>query len=111
MFRPAHASLSIVACLLTLVAWQPRAASDADLLIVNGKVYPAGASGVFHEAVAIGGNRIIAVGSRADIEKLRGAKTQIVDARGAAVVPGFDDIHTHMLSGGLALEDVDLQGV
>ena len=82
----------------------------ADLIVVNGKVYTADGSGAFQEAVAVRVNRIVAVGSTAEIGKLRGSSTEIVDARGAAVVPGFNDVHTHMLSGGLELGNVDLQG-
>ena len=82
----------------------------ADLLIINGKVYPAGGSHAFHEAVAVRGNRISAVGATSDISKYRGPETTIVDAHGAAVMPGFNDVHTHMLGGGLAMENVDLQG-
>src|SRR5215831_17652428 len=107
MFRSAEASRSFwpfaVAVLLAFGVRGPHAATDADLLIVNAKVYTAGGSKVFHEAVAVSGNRVTAVGSRADIERLRGSATQVVDAQGAAVVPGFNDIHTHMLSGGLAM--------
>jgi predicted amidohydrolase YtcJ len=113
MGRSAKASRSFVPfAVASLLAFGPRGphgATDADLLILNGNVFPAGASRIFYQAVAISGNRITAVGSSADIEKLRGPKTQILDAHGAAVVPGFNDIHTHMLSGGLAMEDVDLQ--
>jgi len=82
----------------------------ADLLIVNAKVYTADGSGKFHEALAIRGNRILRVGNTHDISTLRGPKTQVIDARGAAVVPGFNDIHVHLLSGGLALDNVMLQG-
>jgi predicted amidohydrolase YtcJ len=82
----------------------------ADLLIVNGKVYPAGGSRGFHEAVAVRGNRISAVGATAEISRYRGPGTTIVDARGGAVMPGFNDVHTHMLGGGLEMENVDLQG-
>jgi predicted amidohydrolase YtcJ len=82
----------------------------ADLLILNGKVYTADASGTFTEAIAVRGNRIAAVGATSDIEKLRGPKTEVIDAGGAAVLPGFNDVHTHMLSGGLEMENVNLQG-
>jgi len=93
-----------------LVAVPTAQGPKADLVIVNGKVYPAGGSRTFHEALAVVGNRITAVGSTVDIERFRGPQTQVIDANGAAVVPGFNDIHTHLLSGGLAMEDVDLQG-
>ena len=81
----------------------------ADLIIVNGKVY--GAGGVFHEAIAIRGNSIVQVGRAQDVERLRGPRTEVIDARGRAVVPGFNDSHVHFLSGGLALRDVDLAGI
>ena len=85
-------------------------AQTADLLILNAKVYTADGSGKFQEAVAIRGSRILRTGSTQEISPLRGPKTQVIDARGAAVVPGFNDIHVHLLSGGLALDNVRLQG-
>ncbi len=85
-------------------------AQTADLLILNAKVYTADGSGKFQEAVAIRGNRILRVGRTQEISALRGPKTQVIDAQGAAVVPGFNDIHVHLLSGGLALDNVRLQG-
>lgn len=93
-----------VACAQT-----PR--ETADLLILNGKVYTADGSGTFQEAVAIRGNRILRVGRTQDMTALRGAKTQVIDAQGAAVLPGFNDTHVHLLSGGLALDNVRLQGI
>jgi predicted amidohydrolase YtcJ len=81
----------------------------ADLLIVHGKVYTAD-GGAFREAVAIGGNKILRVGDTKEILALRGPKTEVIDAQGSAVVPGFNDIHTHLLQGGLALANVKLQG-
>src|SRR5262245_49914690 len=86
-----------------------RGDPPADLLIVNGKLYP-GKGQPFQEAVAVRGNRIVAVGGSAAVEALRGPRTEVLDARGAAVVAGFNDIHTHLLSGGLDLDNVDLQG-
>jgi predicted amidohydrolase YtcJ len=103
--------------LLTLVAaaasWKPAAGQPAgppaDLLILNGHVYTAD-GGSAAQAVAIRGNRITAVGSSAELERYRGPATQVVDAGGHAVVPGFNDAHAHMLSGGLEIDNVDLQG-
>ena len=84
--------------------------APADLLVVNGKVYSADAKGSFHEAVAVRGNRIAAVGTTQDLESLRGPKTVVLDAGGRAVMPGFNDVHTHILSGGLDMDNVNLQG-
>jgi predicted amidohydrolase YtcJ len=103
------------ACAIILLASclpsaHPQANGEkADLLVVNGKVYTAGGGG-FQEAIAIRGNRILRVGRTQEIESLRGPRTEVIDAQGSAVVPGFNDIHTHLLSGGLALENVKLGG-
>lgn len=80
----------------------------ADLLIVNGKVYSGGA---FHEALAIRGDRIIEVGAADRLTRLRGPQTEVIDARGRAVVPGFNDSHVHLLSGALAMQELDLSGL
>ncbi len=96
-------------CLL-VAAFGLLQAQTADLVILHGNVYTADGSGKFQEAVAILGNRILRVGKAQEISALRGAKTQVIDAHGAAVVPGFNDIHVHLLSGGLALDNVRLQG-
>jgi len=93
-----------------LGAHQQTEITPADLVILNGTVYAADGSSGFKEALAIRGNRIVSVGTTADIAKLRGPKTEAIDAGGAAVLPGFNDVHTHMLSGGLEMETVDLQG-
>jgi predicted amidohydrolase YtcJ len=83
--------------------------TPADLIILNGKVYP-GNGGAFQQALAVRGNRIVAVGTREEIASLQGTTTEVLDARGAAVVPGFNDVHTHILSGGLEMDNVNLQG-
>jgi hypothetical protein len=91
-------------------AQRSQNAAPADLIILNGAVYPADGA-KFQQAVAIRGNRIAAVGTNEEISALRGPKTEIIDAAGAAVVPGFNDVHAHMLNGGLELDSVNLQGV
>lgn len=114
MRRPAVALISVLAIGIGtyLASEQGRAQQEtpADLLVLNGKVYRGGGSTTFSEAVAVRGNRIAAVGSTADLSRLRGPKTTVVDAAGRAVVPGFNDVHTHLLNGGLEMENVNLQG-
>ena len=92
-----------------LTAQPAMVAAPADVIVENGRVFSA-AGARLRQAVALRGNRIAAIGTNADVGKLRGPKTEMVDAAGGAVVPGFNDVHTHILSGGLAMEDVDLQG-
>ena len=79
-----------------------------DLIVFNGKVYTADASGTMAEAVAVRGNQILRVGSNREINRLRRPQTVVIDANGAAVLPGFEDTSTHFIDGGMALDDVDL---
>ena len=104
---------SLVAALFTgrsgVVAQQSEAAI-ADLIVVNGHVYTADGSHQPQQALGVRGNRIAVVGANDEVLKWRGPATQIIDAGGRAIVPGFNDIHTHILSGGLDMETVNLQG-
>lgn len=105
----------LVACIVgvTLIAGlivgAQRADDDAvDLIVINGKVYAGGGSEAMAEAVAIRGNKVVRVGSNRDIQRLRRAQTTIIDARGGAVMPGFNDAHAHFISGGLSLDQINL---
>lgn len=89
------------------VPWQAVAQTQvADVIIVNAKVYSPPNN--FYEAIAIKKNRILAVGKRADIEKLAGESTRRTDAAGNTVTPAFNDAHVHMFSGSESLQQVDL---
>ena len=78
-----------------------------DLIVTNGRVYTGSAS-AFAEAVAIRGNKILRVGTNREIKRLRRPQTAVVDAHGGSVLPGFNDAHLHLMSGGLALSNVSL---
>jgi len=62
-------------------------------------------------AVAIKAGVIVAIGSSADIAPLKGESTEIIDAMGATLLPGFTDSHTHIEELGATLDDVNLKGV
>jgi len=81
-----------------------------DLIIHNAKVYLADDPGSTAEAVAVRGNKILKVGSEREIMRLKKPQTAVVDAKGASVLPGFDDAHASLVDGGLASEDVQLFG-
>jgi predicted amidohydrolase YtcJ len=53
------------------------------------------------EAIAEDDGRIIAVGTREEVMKLRGRKTQVIDLKGHTLLPGFVDAHGHIVLGGL----------
>ncbi len=63
------------------------------------------------EAVAVAGDRIVAVGSTDEIRPLIGRGTKVVDSKGATILPGFIDCHIHLIEYGLSLKNVDLRGI
>jgi predicted amidohydrolase YtcJ len=81
-----------------------------DLIVRNASVYTADRRGTVAEAVAIRGNQILRVGSNRDIARLQRPQTIVVDARGGAVLPGFNDAHVDLIGGGLRLAMADLTG-
>jgi predicted amidohydrolase YtcJ len=79
-----------------------------DLVVVNGNVLTQDDATPTAEAFAIHGDRFIAVGSNADVRNLAGPDTQVLDAEGMTVVPGFIDAHSHPSGAGLnALRNVN----
>src|SRR5216117_2632385 len=85
---------------------QPK--PTATLIITNAIVYTVDKQCPKAEAVAVIGDRIVAVGSRAEIEAWRGAQTKVIDASGKLVLPGFNDAHVHFIQGGAQLDQVHL---
>src|SRR6266852_2369187 len=81
----------------------------ADLIIVNARIHTMDQGQPLAEAVAVSGNRFIAVGTTKEIRKLAGANTRVIDAKGQVVLPGFNDAHVHFMSGGFQLSSVDLR--
>ena len=81
-----------------------------DLIIHNARVYTADAHGTMAQAVAVRGNTILRVGSDRDVLRYRRPQTEVIDARGAAVLPGFIDAHSSLVAAGFAQEEVDLGG-
>jgi predicted amidohydrolase YtcJ len=81
-----------------------------EIIIHNAKVYAADDLGSIADAVAIRGNKILKVGSEREIMRYRRPQTAVIDAKGAAVLPGFDDAHVSLIAGGLARDGVQLAG-
>jgi predicted amidohydrolase YtcJ len=80
----------------------------ADLIISNANVWTVDAAQPKARAVAVLGERIVAVGSDDDVAQWRGPKTTVIDANGKLLLPGFNDAHVHFASGGFQLESVQL---
>ena len=70
-------------------------AQTADLILHHGKIVTVDADFSIAEAVAVQGDRIVAVGSNADVQALASAGTRQVDLQGKTVIPGLMDTHSH----------------
>jgi predicted amidohydrolase YtcJ len=79
-----------------------------DLIVYNANVFPADGTAPFEGAVAVRGNTILRAGPSREVRRLRRAQTIEIDARGGTLLPGFNDAHVHLVSGGLAMERVNL---
>lgn len=75
------------------------AAEHADRIFVDGKVWTAVDGRPVEQAFAVRGDRILAVGSNAEMRALIGPLTSVVDLHGKLVVPGFNDAHWHFVTG------------
>jgi predicted amidohydrolase YtcJ len=95
--------------MLTTVSLAKEPSLSPDLVVVNAAIHTMDPARPTAEAVAILGNRIVAVGSTADIRALATPSTRMVDAGGKLVLPGFNDAHVHFLMGGFSLANVDLR--
>lgn len=87
----------------------PPEAAPADMVLVSARIWTGDPKNPEAEALAVRGDRIVAVGSDKEIGALKGPKTVVLDGKWRRVVPGFIDCHTHMSGGGFDLLAVDLQ--
>lgn len=92
MFRQLIAWVAVV-----FISTSVRAA-DADVILHNGKVATVDKNFTIQQAIAIGGERILKVGSNAEVLKLKGPKTEVIDLGGKLVIPGLIDSHVHSTS-------------
>lgn len=83
----------------------------AEMIVVNAKVLTMDPLKPRAEAVALGGGKVLAVGTRAEVEALAGPGAQVIDAKGRTVLPGFVESHLHLVLGGAELVQLQLGGV
>jgi len=114
--------LALPGITMTSVA-EAQKQTTADTIFINGDIYKGAVSLLSKtggavsatepgraQAIAVAGGKIIAVGSNTEIQKLKGPKTEVVDLGGHFVMPGFNDAHVHLGSGGFEKLNVDLVG-
>jgi hypothetical protein len=81
---------------LVLLPCAMHAQGPPDLVLTGGKVFTADPARPWAEAVAIRGQRIVAVGTAAEVGRLAGRRTRRIALGGRVVVPGFNDAHDHI---------------
>ncbi|MDP9328488.1 MAG: amidohydrolase [Actinomycetota bacterium] len=84
------------------------AKGDADLVLTSGAVYTVDATRSWARAVAVKGDRIVAVGTDDELGDLIGAGTDVIDLRGRMLLPGFQDAHVHPVAAGVDMLQCDL---
>jgi predicted amidohydrolase YtcJ len=85
-----------IACALLAAIGLAAQPDDAELLLINGKVFTANPAAPWAEAVAIRGDRIAAVGTTAAVRGRVSASARVIDVGGRVVIPGVNDAHTHV---------------
>lgn len=86
-----------------------EAGNSPDAIFLNGDIYTE-AQPARVQALAVRNGRVVSIGSDDEIRKLKGSQTQLVDLDGHFVMPGFNDAHVHLASGGFAKSNVNLVG-
>ena len=97
--------------LSSVVVAQQNSAAPATLVLRNGKIVTVDAAMPEAQAVAINGDRIVAVGSNDAIQKFVGPGTQVIDLRGQLAIPGLIESHGHFMGFGQSKLTLDLMDV
>lgn len=96
-------ALSILTCACT------QAPRHADLIVQNASIWTSNPAQPWAEALAVQGDSLIFVGSNADVKQYAGANTNIINAKGQMLTPGFIDSHVHFIDAGMNLASVQLR--
>jgi predicted amidohydrolase YtcJ len=94
---------TLCAALLILTASRVVAQS-ADTILISGRVVTGDSQSSIREALAVAGDRILAVGSTSQIRKLSGPTTRVIDLGGRTVIPGLIDSHMHAIRAALSFD-------
>jgi predicted amidohydrolase YtcJ len=92
----ANGRIFLLVLLFAAPSSMANAASRADLILYNGKVFTSRSERPQAEAIAIRGDRILAVGSNREIQALSGIGTKRIDLGGRLLIPGLNDAHYHL---------------
>ena len=106
-----HILRRLVAPVLAFLAPCAAAAQDADVIVRNARIWTGDTLRPTAQAVAIRGEKLIAVGTNAAADAHRGTHTRVIDAGGRFITPGFIDDHTHFGQAGALLIGANLLDV
>lgn len=101
-------SVLVVFSMLISSSWAQRLNNWPDMILYNGQVLTMDDDFRTVDALALRNDQIQAVGSSSEILKLSGSNTRQIDLKGKTVIPGFTDSHFHLLSSGLAFQQLQL---
>jgi len=87
---------------VSLVCATQALAQSPDTILVNGKIVTVDARASTREALAVRDGRIVSLGTTADIRKLAGPRTRVIDLQGRTVIPGLIDSHLHAVRAALS---------
>ena len=110
----AAAGLGLPSQLTLAQAEPPNAQAAPDYVVTNARVFTVDNDQPNAEAFAVRGDRFVAVGSTSDIRNMAGSRTEIIDAEGMTITPGFIDAHSHPSGAGvneLVQVNADLRSV
>ena len=104
--------LVLISAILSAGSTEANASESAvaKTILTNGRIYTLNPRQPWAEAVAVSGDKILAVGSAKDISSYRDPSTKVIDLGGRLVLPGFTDCHIHFMDGSLGLTQVILNG-
>ena len=102
--------LFFFACLFMGISCQnPTDSKGISVAVVNARIWTGNTTQPWAEALAVSGDSLVFVGDTEGCKKLITDKTQVIDAKGQMVVPGFIDSHVHLLDGGYSILAVQLR--
>lgn len=109
--RRSSRRVSLFACLFLMSAFLPSLAAgqkdSPETILYNAKIFTGEPQNPYAEAVAIRGEKIVAVGNISEVSKEVGAKAERINLEGRTLFPGFIDSHSHSVMGGVGLISAD----
>lgn len=101
--------LVTILVVLGLISSCKKESLTANLIVTNATIWTGDKNNTVAQAMAIAGDTIIAIGTNEEMETFKGNTTEIIDAEGKFITPGFIDSHVHLLQGGNSLLSVELR--